>query len=101
MCQEVIADYMAEWENMLLQENQNQFIACAWITNKENRMFHLFPHVIIVDITKYTNKEDQPLLTVSMRTTLGNYMVIMQMFLPNEQKITFKWVFSVTIPTLV
>ena len=28
-------------------------------------------------------------------------MVIMQMFLPNERKIAFKWVFSVAIPTLV
>ena len=71
MCQEEVPDYMAAQENMQLQENQNLLIACAWITSKEKRMFCLFSHVIKVDITKGTNKEDWPLLTFSMRTALG------------------------------
>ena len=29
MCQKEVPDYMAEQENMQLQENQNLFIACA------------------------------------------------------------------------
>ena len=68
---------MVEWENMQLQENQNLFIACAWLTNKEKRMFCFFLHVIKVDITKGTSKEDWSLLTGSMKTTFGKYMVIM------------------------
>ena len=46
-------------------------------------------------------KEDKPLLTVSMRTALGKYMMIMRMVLPNERKLAFKWIISFIIPTLL
>ena len=39
MCQEALADCTAERELMELQENRSLFIACAWITSKEQRMF--------------------------------------------------------------
>ena len=64
MCQQALADYMGQWELLQLQENQNQFIACAWITNKERRMFCLFPHVIKVDITIGMSKEARPLQNI-------------------------------------
>ena len=100
-CQEILHEYTTEMENLKLDVDQNMFIACAWITNKERRMFRLFPHVLKIDVTKGTNRENRPLMTVSMRTAYGKYLVIMRMFLSNERRTTFRWVFCIAFPTLL
>ena len=100
-CQEVLQEYTADMENLGLQENQHFFIACAWITNKEKRMFRLFPHVLKIDVTEGTNKESRPLLTVSIRSTFGKYIIILRMFLRDQRQGTFRWVFSFALPKLL
>ena len=50
MCQDVLQEYQREMELLDLRKDQNYFIACGWITNKERRLFRLFPHVLKVDV---------------------------------------------------
>eukprot|EP00977_Amphora_coffeiformis_P024771 scaffold17096_cov90-Amphora_coffeaeformis.AAC.1 len=77
--------------NLKMKEEQNLFIACAWMTNKERRLFRLFPHVLKVDVVKGTNQEDRPLLTASVRTSQGKYIFICRMLLSHERIISFRW----------
>ena len=101
MCREVLREYQNEVELLKLRKDQNLFIACSWMTNKERRIFRLFPHVVKVDVVKGTNQEDRPLLTGSVRTSQGKYIVVFRMLLSHERKISFRWVFSHALPTMV
>eukprot|EP00977_Amphora_coffeiformis_P003139 scaffold585_cov174-Amphora_coffeaeformis.AAC.2 len=83
-----------------MKKEQNLFIACAWMTNKERRLFRLFPHVLKVDVVKGTNQEDRPLLTASVQTSQGKYIVVCRMLLSHERKISFRWVFSHALPKM-
>ena len=88
-CAEILDEYSADMDTLEIQPDQNFFIACAWITNKEKRMFRLFPHVLKVDVTEGTNKESRPLLTASIRTSFGKYIIILRMFLRDQKQATF------------
>ena len=81
-----------------LHKDQNYFIACGWITNKERQLFQLFPHVLKIHVVKGTNNEDHSLLTVSIHTSQGKYVVICQMILLHERRISYCWVFSHSVP---
>ena len=100
-CKEVVHEYSADMEALSLQEDQNFFIACAWISNKEKRMSRLLPYVLKVDVTEGTNKESRPLLTASIRTGFGKYIIILRMFLRDQRQATFRWVFSWAIQKLL
>ena len=100
-CAEILDEYSTDMDTLEIQPDQNFFIACAWITNKEKRMFRLFPHVLKMDVTEGTNKESRPLLTASIRTSFGKYIIILQMFLRDQKQATFRWVFSWALPKLL
>eukprot|EP00977_Amphora_coffeiformis_P009394 scaffold2174_cov92-Amphora_coffeaeformis.AAC.1 len=59
MCQDVIKEYQQEVENLKMKKEQNLFIACAWMTNKERGLFRLFPRVVKVDVVKGANQKEQ------------------------------------------
>eukprot|EP00977_Amphora_coffeiformis_P020312 scaffold8061_cov84-Amphora_coffeaeformis.AAC.1 len=100
MCRDVIKEYQQEVENLKMKKEQNLFITCAWMTNKERRLFRLFPHILKVDVVKGTNQEDRPLLMASVRTSQGKYIVVCRMLLSHERKISFRWVFSHALPKM-
>ena len=79
LCHEALADHRAEAEDLSLTESQNLFVACAWVTNRERRLFRLSPDVLKFDVTEGTNNEKRPLLTVSARTAFGHCLVIARM----------------------
>ena len=101
MCKDVLHEYQKEMEILDLRKDQNYFIACGWITNKERRLFRLFPHVLKIDVVKGTNNEDRPLLTISIRTSQGKYVVICRMILSHERRISYRWVFCHSMPVLL
>ena len=101
LLQEVVEDYQADMESLQLSTDQSLFIACAWTTNRERRQFRLSPHVIKFDVTKGTNRENRPLFTVSIRTGYGSYITVVKAFLSNERTVTFRWMFSHALPTLL
>ena len=101
LCHEAIADHQAEAEDLKLTADQHLFVACAWTTNKERRLFRLSPDVLKFDATEGTNTEGRPLLTVSMRTAFGNYLVIARMLLRDQKEVSFRWAFSFALPRLL
>jgi hypothetical protein len=92
--------YRQQCDIAKLQENQKLFIACGFCFNDARRMFRLFPQVFKIDTTCGSNSENRPLATVSIRTGLGTYMVAAYFFLPDEKRMTFRWLFQVAMPRL-
>ena len=68
-----------------LCKDQNYFITCGLITNKERHLFQLFLHLLKIDVVKGTNNKDHLLLTISIQTSQGKYVVICQMILSHEK----------------
>ena len=101
MCRDVLHEYQKEMEMLRIRKDQNYFIACGWITKKERRLFRLFPHVLKIDVVKGTNQEDRPLLTISIRTSQGRYVVICRILLSHERRISYRWVFCHALPALL
>lgn len=100
LAEDVLSLYKEECEALELQSKQHMFIGAAWCTSKGKRLFRLMPDVLKIDSTCGSGKEARPLCTASIRTANGTYMVVAYMMLPNERKITFRWVFSVALPLL-
>ena len=101
LCQDALPGHQAEMADLNISENQNLFVACAWSTNKERRAFCLSPDVIKLDVTEGTNTEKRPLLTVSIRSAFGNYMVVARMFLSHQRRVSFRWAFSIALPKVL
>ena len=76
-------------------------IAVAWLFPEGKRLFDLFPEVIMVDVTMQTNKEDRPLFLLVIRDSQAKYIPILKIFLPNQKRWIFRWVFQNAIPSLL
>ena len=81
--------------------NQYQFIGIAWIVLPLFRYFLLCPEVVWCDITSHSNNKGYHLLTFSCRTSLNRQVVFLWVWIPNEQRISFRWVFHIAIPKLL
>jgi hypothetical protein len=77
------------------------FIAIAWISLPAFRFFMLCPEVIWFDVTSHSNNKGFCLLTFSCRTSIDKQVVFMWVWIPNEQRYSFRWVFQVAIPFLI
>ena len=77
------------------------FVGCAWIIKKELRYFKLFPEVICIDGTSHSSKRKLHLLTLSVRTSTNRQVIFMRLFMPNEKRATFRWIFKYVLPSLV
>ena len=74
------------------------FLALAYATVKEIRLLKLFPEVIHCDATMDTSDDKLPLLTLSTRTPTGKQVVFLRIWIPNQRRGTFKWVFKHILP---
>jgi len=77
------------------------FILIAWIILPAFRFFLLCPEVIWCDITSHTNNKGFQLLTFSCRTSINKQCVFLWIWIPNQQRYSFRWVFQHAIPTLL
>ena len=77
------------------------FLAIAWVFKPELRFFKLFPEVIHVDATSHTPKKKYDLLTFSCKTSLGRQVVFMRIWLPDQTRYSFRWVFQHVLTGLV
>lgn len=100
LAEDVLHLYKEECEALELKSKQHMFIGAAWCSAKGKRLFKLLPDVLKIDSTCGSGKEARPLCTASIRTANGKYVIVAYMMLPNERKITFRWVFSVALPLL-
>jgi hypothetical protein len=102
LCHDVVEYYRKE-KSILLEPdtNKSMFIACAWTSKKERRMFELNPFVMKVDATCHTNNEKRHLLTFTSKTVSAKSFVFLKVYLPDQKASTFRWVFQVAVPKLL
>ena len=82
-------------------DDQDILIACCWVLPNGRRLFKAFPEVIGVDGTHETNNESRPLLTLSVKDSDGNVIVVLRCFAPNERSWLFRWLFQEALPVLL
>ena len=80
---------------------QDLMIAVVWLFPGGKRLFDLFPKVIMVDVTMQTNKEDWTLFLLVIQDSQAKYIPILKIFLPNQKRWIFRWVFQNAIPSLL
>jgi MULE transposase domain len=100
------ADVMHEFGSkhrcsLLVNDNQDLMMGCAWTTPPEKRLFKMFSEVLHIDCTADTNHEDRPFLTITGRNSLGNMFTVLRAYLPNERAWVFRWLFQTVMPTLL
>jgi hypothetical protein len=76
------------------------FIAVAWANKYGIRTFLLFPEVFHADCTCDTNNTNNHLLTFSCRTSTGKQVVFLRVWLPNQKRFAFRWVFKFVLTSI-
>ena len=84
-----------------MHKDQILFISVAWIVLPVFRFFMLCPHSICCDVTSHSNKEGYHLLTFSTKTSLGKQVIFMWVWIRNQQRFSFRWVFQFAIKELI
>ena len=77
------------------------FMSIAWILLPAFRFFLLCPEVIWCDTTSHSNNKGFHLLTFSCRTSLDRQVIFMYLWIPNEKRMSFRWVFQHAVPILI
>jgi hypothetical protein len=84
-----------------LQKEEGLFIAVAWIVKPAFRLFKLCPEVIWINVTSNSNNKGFHLLTLPSLLSIGKQIVWMWIFIRNQQRFSFRWVFKEALPKLV
>ena len=84
-----------------MDKNDVLFIAIGWIVLPAFRYFKLCPEVIWCDVTSHSNNKGFHLLTFSCRTSVDKQVVFLWLWMPNQQRFSFRWVFQHAIPNLI
>jgi hypothetical protein len=86
--------------NPLVHKEARIFIAIAWASKYDIRTFMLFPEVLHGDCTCNSNNTNNHLLTFSCRTSSGKQAVFLKVWLPNQKRFSFCWVFKFVLSSL-
>jgi hypothetical protein len=80
--------------NPRVHEEARIFIAVAFANKCDIRAFLLFPEVTRADCTCDSNNTNNHLLTFSCRTSSGKQVAFLKVWLPNQKRSAFRWVFK-------
>ncbi|KAL7529904.1 hypothetical protein ACHAXR_003219, partial [Thalassiosira sp. AJA248-18] len=96
-------DVLAKKERIArkLKKKDELFISIAWTVMPLFRFFLLCPEVIWCDVTSHSNNKGFSLFTFSCRTSLDRQALFLWIWIPNEQRFSFRWVFQHAIPILI
>ena len=85
-----------------LKPDQILFMAIGFVFIPILQFVKLCPEVIWCDITSYSNNKGFHLLTFSCRNTaIGKQTVFMYLWLPNQKRSSFRWVFMYAVTVLL
>jgi hypothetical protein len=87
--------------NPLVSPNAHVMIACAFETKQATHIFKLFPEVIHADVTSDTNNTGNHMLTYSCNTSEGKQVIFLKVWLPNQKKSSFCWVFKFVLTSMI
>ena len=77
------------------------FISVAWTVLPVFRLFLLCPEVIWCDVTSHSNNKGFHLLTFSCRVSINKQVVFLWIWIPNQQRFSFRWVFQHALNILI
>ena len=66
------------------------FIVVSWVLKPALHFFMLCPEVFFLDVTLHSNNKGFDLLTFSSRSSIGKQVVWMWIFIPNQQRFSFR-----------
>ena len=75
-------------------EEDNVMHCIAWCHEKVLRFFYLCPEVVTFDVTSHTNNSGYHLLTFSCRTSVDKQVVFCRVWLPDQRRASFRYVFQ-------
>ena len=101
MLNEIVDSVQEERNDRRLKDIDSLFIAMAWIFLPSFQFFKLCPEVIFCDVTSHLNNKGFHLFNFSCQTSIGKQVIFLWVFMPNEQRFSFRWVFQFAIPTLI
>jgi len=85
-----------------IEDDNNVFVSIAWTTVGARRYFKLNPECVTCDITSHTNKNGYHLMTFSVKAApLDRQVVFLWVWLPNQRRYSFRWVFQHAIKNLI
>jgi hypothetical protein len=87
-------------KNPRVPKDARIFIAVAWANKYDIRTFMLFPEVFHADCTCDTNNTNNHLLTFSCRSSTGKQVVFLRVWLPNQKRFAFRWVFKFVLTSI-
>jgi hypothetical protein len=87
-------------KNPRVHEDARIFIAVVWANKYDIRIFSLFPEVFHADCTSDTNNTNNHLLTFSCCTSTGKQVVFLRVWIPNQKRFAFRWVFKFVLTSL-
>ena len=87
--------------NPLVSPNARVMIACPFETRQATHNFKLFPEVIHADVTSDTNNTGNHMLTFSCNTSEGKQVIFLKVWLPNQKKSSFRWVFKFVLTSMI
>jgi hypothetical protein len=87
--------------NPLVSPDARVMIACAFETKQATHNFKLFPEVIHADVTSDTNNTGNHMLTFSCNTSEGKQVIFLKVWLPNQKKLSFRWVFKFVLTSMI
>jgi len=84
-----------------LSKSEVMFMSVAWRVNRNFRLFLTCPEVVWCDVTSHSNNKGFHLLTFSCRLSVDKQLVFLWIWIPNQQRSSFRWVFQHAIPILI
>eukprot|EP00978_Attheya_sp_CCMP212_P014408 scaffold36669_cov47-Attheya_sp.AAC.2 len=88
-------------KNQQIPIDSKVFVAIAWSSQNDIRMFKLFPEVMHIDATCDSSNKKNALLTFSIRTSTAKQFVFLKVWLPNQKRSSFRWVFRYVLPEII
>jgi hypothetical protein len=88
-------------KNQQIPIDSKVFVAIAWSSQNDIRMFKLFPEVMHIDATCDSSNKKNALLTFSIRTSTAKQFVFLKAWLPNQKRSSFRWVFRYVLPEII
>lgn len=90
-----------EREERAISEDDVMFMSVAWIVGRNFRLFKTCPEVVWCDVTSHSNNKGFHLLTFSCRLSVDRQLVFLWIWIPNQQRSSFRWVFQHALPILI
>ena len=87
-------DLMHTGSSRNMSPSSKMMVALAWVMETDRRYFKLYPEVIMIDIIENTNNEKRPMLLVVAKDADGETFVVMRVYLPQQRRWIFKWIFD-------